>query len=148
MTLHEWSLKHGLSQYALTDLTAILDPGQPVGVAGHENSEAAVQANIQLEAARRGGALWRNNSGACVDQAGRMVRYGLANTSSRINDVFKSSDLIGMDGTGRFMAVEVKAPGFKGPRSDREKAQGNFLGKVRSMGGIGLFAQSVEDVFQ
>lgn len=155
MTVFDWAAKHGLSQAALTELFGIIDPGHPVGVAGPEASESAVQANLQLEAARRGGSLWRNNSGACVDQDGRMVRYGLANTSSKINEVFKSSDLIGITPmqiggqiVGVFTAVEVKAPGFKGPRSDREKAQNAFLTKVRAMGGIGLFAQSVKDVFK
>jgi hypothetical protein len=154
-TVFDWAAKHGLSQAALTELFGIIDPGHPVGVPGPEASESAVQANLQLEAARRGGSLWRNNSGACVDQDGRMVRYGLANTSSKINEVFKSSDLIGITPmqiggqiVGVFTAIEVKAPGFKGPRSDREKAQNAFLTKVRALGGIGLFAQSVKDVFK
>jgi hypothetical protein len=154
VTIFDWAIRHGVSQAALAELMPILNPAQPMGQPGPEASEAAVQANIQLEAARRGGALWRNNSGACVDQDGRQVRYGLANTSSKINEVFKSSDLIGITPmqiggqiVGVFTAVEVKAPGFKGPRSGREKAQNAYLMKVRALGGIGLFAQSVKDVW-
>jgi hypothetical protein len=155
VTIFQWAHRHGLTQAAVAELMQIIDPTFPTGAPGPEASEAAVQANIQLEAARRGGALWRNNSGACVDQEGRQVRYGLANTSSKINEVFKSSDLIGITPVqiggqivGVFTAVEVKAPGFKGPRSDREKAQNAFLTKVRALGGIGLFAQSVKDVWK
>lgn len=110
-------------------------------------SEAAVQAALQIEAARRGLTLWRNNSGACVAQDGRQVRYGLGNTSSKINAVFKSSDLIGIGPGGLFMAVECKEPGWRYRGTEREVAQLAFLDVVRAAGGIGLFAQDVGDVF-
>lgn len=156
MTIFEWAARNGVSQAAVAELlTAVLEPGQSFGKPGPESSESAVQANLQLEAARRGGSLWRNNSGACVDQDGRQVRYGLANTSAKINGVFKSSDLIGVtprqiggEIVGVFTAVEVKRPGWRGPVSQHEKAQAAFHAKVRAMGGIGLFAQSVRDVFK
>jgi hypothetical protein len=151
MTVFEWASKHGISPQALGELLAVLDPdrgGRPDRVpAGSMKSEAAVQAALQIEAAKRGGVLWRNNSGACVAADGRQVRYGLANTSAKINEHFKSSDLIGIGPGGRFMAVEVKEPGWRKPTTERETAQNNFLNVVRALGGIGLFAQSVGDVF-
>lgn len=160
-SIFEWAVKHGVTQPALAELLRVLDPVRPTGVtAGTMKSEAAVQAALQVEAANRGGSLWRNNSGACVDQEGRQVRYGLANTSAKINAHFKSSDLIGitpvmMTGdwvgqvVGIFTAIEVKEPGWRGPRKghEREVAQNNFLSAVRAMGGIGKFAQSIGDVY-
>lgn len=161
MTIFTWAVKHGVSQTALSELLAILDPVRPTALPGGMKSEAAVQSALQVEAAKRGGSLWRNNSGACVDQEGRQVRYGLANTSAKINEHFKSSDLIGITPVmitgdwigqvvGLFTAIEVKAPGWNGPRAGhaREVAQNNFLAAVRGMGGIGRFAQSLGDVYK
>jgi hypothetical protein len=155
LTVFEWANRHGVSQAAVGELLSILEPDRPVGAAGSEASEAAVQSAIQIEAGRRGASLMRNNNGACLDDTGRMVRYGLGNSSSKINRVFKSSDLIGItprampDGTilGIFTAVEVKTPGWTKPKNERERAQSSFLSHVRALGGIGLFAQSVKDVY-
>ena len=162
ITVFEWAVKHGVGQNALGELLGILDPVRPAFVsAGKATSEAAVQAMLQIEAAKRGGALWRNNSGACVDQDGRQVRYGLGNTSAKLNDHFKSSDLIGITPlmvtsasvgqiVGVFTAIEVKAPGWQGPREghNRESSQNNYLKAVRALGGIGKFAQSTQDVYK
>lgn len=156
-TVFEWANTWGVSQAAVADLLAVLDPVRPARApAGAAKSEAAVQAELQLEAPKHGGALWRNNSGACIDNEGRQVRYGLGNTSAKLNGHFKSSDLIGItpvEHAGRifgvFTAIEVKEPGWKGPRksNEREQAQNNFLTAVRAMGGIGRFAQSKGDIF-
>ena len=56
--------------------------------------ETDVNATIRIEGAKRGLILWRNNSGAFENKAGRWVRYGLANDSQRVNNLLKSSDLI------------------------------------------------------
>lgn len=123
---------------------------------GGETSEAATQAQIRLESPSYG-SLWRNNNGACVDEKDRHIRYGLANDSKKINDVFKSSDLIGMTRMiieprhigrtiGIFTACEVKRPNWKLQPSDkRGHAQQNFLNAVNASGGIGFFASSVRD---
>jgi hypothetical protein len=123
------------------------------------SSEAATQQLIRLEAARRGTPLLRNNSGACMDSTGRMIRYGLGNDSNKINEVFKSSDLIGIcpvvitpDMVGRtlgvFLAVEVKAPGWEfSPGDDRAVAQKNFGDWVMNHGGLFRFATKPEDVW-
>ncbi len=157
-TIFDWANKHGVSVAAVHELLDICDPARTSIDSGREGSEAAVQADIRIAAARLGISLWRNNSGALEDETGRLVRFGLGNDSGRISDVFKSSDLIGiwpqivtepMVGQiiGRFFAVEVKAPGWKKPSDKREVAQSNFLGHVRGLGGHALFAQSVQDVF-
>lgn len=90
--------------------------------------------------------LWRNNNGAMVDKDGRLVRYGLGNDSKSISEVLKSSDLIGLTGDGRFLAVEVKAPGWRYTATSREVAQARFLRRVIEHGGIGIFATSVADL--
>lgn len=119
-------------------------------------SEAAIQQQIRLEAARRGTPLLRNNNGACLDDTGRMVRFGLGNDSAKISRAFKSSDLIGIwpvvvtpEMVGRtlgvFMAVEVKRPGA--PKDDRYRAQENFGRWVEQHGGFFRFATRIEDVW-
>lgn len=143
----EWASRHGVGPEALSELLTLLDPTTGERQDAAENTEAGVQARLILEAPKRGCALWRNNSGACFDDTGRLIRYGVGNTSKKLNDVWKSSDLIGIAADGKFLAVEVKAPGWKSPKNARERAQASFLGTVRSRGGYGLFAQSVLDVF-
>lgn len=140
--LHDWAARHGVSAYAMAELTRLFDPGvTPVD----EGGESAIQANLRIEASRLGFSLWRNNSGAMEDATGRLIRFGLGNVSSRISKVWKSSDLIGIGPGGRFVAVECKSPGWNGPTNDREIAQRNFLTNVESLGGIGLFATSIHD---
>lgn len=58
-------------------------------------SEAAVQTAIRIRASELGIRLWRNNVGACVDETGRLIRYGLANDSAQMQKRLKSSDLVG-----------------------------------------------------
>ena len=56
-------------------------------------SEADIQQLIQLESPKYNCVLLRNNSGGFKDATGRLVRYGLGQTSNAVN--YKSSDLIG-----------------------------------------------------
>lgn len=119
--------------------------------------ESAVASHIRLAAARLGLSLWRNNSGACTDQSGRVIRYGLGNDSARLNKVIKSSDFIGITPVvitpdmvgqtiGVFTAVETKAEGWKySPSDERAVAQAQFHAIVRQAGGIAGFATSVDD---
>lgn len=58
-------------------------------------SEAAVQTAIRIRAGELGVRPWRNNVGACVDETGRLIRYGLANDSAQMQKRLKSSDLVG-----------------------------------------------------
>lgn len=122
-------------------------------------SEMALQQQLRILAAQRGTPLLRNNSGACRDDSGRMIRYGLGNDSERINKHFKSSDLIGIwpvkitqdmvgQTLGVFFAVEVKRPGWRFSESDdRARAQKAFGDWVIQHGGFFTFATSEKDVW-
>jgi hypothetical protein len=113
--------------------------------------ESAVQQRVQLELARFGALVWRNNVGACEDKTGRIIRYGLCNDSAQLNARIKSSDLIGVtpvtitqDMVGKtvgvFTAVECKHSDWHmTPGDKRAQAQLRFIELVRSVGGIGGF---------
>ena len=109
-------------------------------------TESPLQSAIRAEASRRGVYLWRNNSGVLPDTRGVPVRFGLGNDSPRINAVLKSSDLIGIMPDGRFVAIEVKRPGWIGVRTERERAQQAFIDLVKSNGGVAGFVSSIEQL--
>ena len=117
-------------------------------------SEARVQSEIRLEAARKGVRLYRNNSGALKDEHGRLVRFGLGNESTALNRKFKSADLIGWrtvtvtpDMVGckiaQFLARECKYEGWVYTGSEREQAQKAFLDLVVAEGVDACFATEV-----
>jgi len=121
------------------------------------SNEAVIQSQVRLAAAQRGITLWRNQSGACYDETGRLIRYGLANDSAQLNRRLKSSDLIGITpilvephhvgrALGVFTAIEVKHAGWRGPSNDRERAQAEFIRVVREKGGIAGFTASIDDM--
>lgn len=147
MTLAAWADRWGIPAAALEELRTMFIPSTIDG----GTSEAATQARLRVVAPSIGAALWRNNNGACKDETGRMIRYGLGNDSKKINDVWKSSDLIGItpltvrpEHMGRtlgiFTAVEVKRPDWQRPENDRDRAQMAFLTTVFQHGGIATFA--------
>jgi hypothetical protein len=107
---------------------------------------------IQIDASNQGHRLFRNNvaqgwvgqqvrvshtqmvmvhPGDIVLRGARVLHAGLCEGSS---------DLIGISDTGRFLAVEVKAP--KGRVTE---GQESFLEMVQRLGGIGIVAKTVED---
>ena len=152
--IHEWARRHNVAGVALTELMALLDPVQPPIVDPSSTSEADTQARCRVEAPKNGASLWRNNNGATMDETGRMIRYGLGNDSKKLNEVWKSSDTIGITPRmstapgqvfGVFTAVEVKHPGWTKPANARDRAQANFHATVRGLGGIAMFVQSVDD---
>lgn len=119
--------------------------------------ESKASQDIELTAPKLGVRLLRNNNGACQDATGRLIRYGLGNTSKRVSDQIKSSDFIGItpvvitpDMVGKtvgvFTAIEAKPEGFKVRaeynRKSREWAQENFLQFVRDNGGFAGFCTS------
>lgn len=119
-------------------------------------SESQVQQEIQIEAAKYGCNLMRNNSGAFKDESGRMVWFGLGNVSKASSEQIKSSDLIGIWRVnihsqgyiplGQFVAIECKREGWSfNPKDKREQAQLNFINLIKSYGGIAGFCASVED---
>lgn len=150
--LTQWAARHGVSQAALAELRAMMGVDtDPVKCTAKAGSEAAVQTAIRLEASRLGVRLWRNNVGACKDESGRIIRYGLCNDSAQLNKRIKSSDLIGIRPVvitpdmvghiiGQFVAREVKRPDWKYTGTDREKAQLAFIELLLSLGADAAFA--------
>lgn len=111
-------------------------------------TEAPVQQEIQVQAARVGCELLRNNSGVMINRAGQPVRFGLGNVSAKLNKVRKSPDLIGWTCRGLFIAVDAKPHGWRfNPNHDDEVAQLNFMEYVIRSGGIGCFATCWYDVY-
>jgi hypothetical protein len=110
-------------------------------------TEAAVQQQVRLEAPRRNWHLWRNNSGAGKLENGSFLRWGLANDSEQLNKRLKSSDLIGIDETGKFLAIECKPPGWRlTPGDARGHAQLAFINLVLAKGGRAGFVTSIHDL--
>ena len=118
------------------------------------NREFLLQQQIRAEASQAGCVLWRNNVGAVMSPDGRLIRFGLANDSKQMNARYKSSDLIGIQRViiteemvgevfGRFLAREVKAPGWTYRGTDREAAQLNYITKVNELGGSAAFANTL-----
>lgn len=79
--------------------------------------------------------LWRNSTGQAQHWNGRTattLRYGLA---------VGSADLVGLVApSGRFLALEVKAPGGRATAE-----QEGWLALVRRMGGHACIVRSVDD---
>ncbi len=95
-------------------------------------SESALLARILLALGRDPRCLiWRMNTGALPDQHGRMVRFGVPGCA----------DILGiLRPSGRFLAIEAKAPG--GKQSAQQKL---FQTAVMNAGGVYLLVYSVED---
>lgn len=115
-------------------------------------SESVVQAEIRQQAGQLGIYLFRNNNGACTDQTGRVIRYGLGNDSAVMNKRLKSSDLIGILPNGKFLAVECKHSEWKWPKSmkhnNRLTAQLAWINLIKHQGGVAGFATGVDDFNQ
>ena len=159
--LTAWAARWGVPFQALEDLRREMGIATDPAATSTGKSEASVQAEVRREASRKGARLWRNNVGAtpsvyecprCMNRSRVVpVRYGLANDSSQLNDVCKSSDLIGIRPVviepymigrtlGLFVARETKAQGWKhAPGNKREAAQLAFLDLVLSLGGDAAF---------
>lgn len=131
---------------AARDYLTTAIPSEPAAVSG--TSESATQAAVVRQSGEYRQRLWRNNNGACQDDTGRQIRFGLGNVSKRINDICKSSDYIGIttitvtpamvgQTVGIFTALEFKKPGWKLTAGDkRGNAQAAFGMMVEAAGGI------------
>ena len=150
--VYQWAIRHGVSMPALQELAGLFgmhgERFLPSAVKG--TSEAAVQAAVRLEAARKGVRLFRNNVGVLMDATGRPVRYGLANESKQVNDVCKSADLIGWRPVligpqhvgqiiGQFVSRECKRPGWHYTGNEHEQAQLAWAQLVAAGGGDAAF---------
>lgn len=119
--------------------------------------ESTVQQEVQIAAMHFGCILMRNNSGACTDKTGRLIRYGLGNISPK--QEFKSSDLIGITKItitqemvgkmiGVFTAIEVKKEDWNENKKldEREEKQNNFLQWTLNNGGYAGFVNKVDNL--
>lgn len=98
-------------------------------------SEKQIMTAIQLELAKHGYKIFRNNSGFLRDVRGQYVHFGLCTGSS---------DLVGIvPPSGRFLAIEVKTE--KGRVTTEQEA---FIKMVNDCGGIGFVARSVEEAIK
>lgn len=159
MNISEWAARHNIGPVALRELQTVLSaPAAITENLTFRGSEASGQQRIRLQAPTHGVRLWRNNVGACMDERGNRIRYGLANESAAMNKSLKSSDLIGItplivkpehigDTLGIFTAIECKRPGWVYKGTPREVGQLSWCQLVISMGGFAQFATGPEDIW-
>ncbi|MDD5363377.1 MAG: hypothetical protein PHN88_14720 [Ignavibacteria bacterium] len=151
MTINAWAKKWNIPAEALNDLRRELcAENDRVYMPPQSNifTEAGALNSVRLEASEKGLRLWRNNRGAGKDEYGNYIRWGLANESKAVNEVIKSSDLIGirpitlLNGAiiGQFVAREMKRPGWKFTGTKEENAQLNFLRLIAALGGDAQFS--------
>ncbi len=139
MNLNHWAIKWGIPFEAVEDLRqqmGVLTVNSQVSL---DDNESSVSNRIRLEASKLGWRLWRNNLGAVQTNDGRFIRYGLANDTKQLNQVIKSSDLIGIKSNGQFVAREVKRAGWQYSGTKREAAQLKFIQLIISLGGDASF---------
>lgn len=123
--------------------------------------ESTVSQEVQINSKYYNCSLMRNNSGACIDETGRVVRYGLGNISKKYQERIASSDLIGItqvtitpdmvgQTVGIFTAVEVKRESWKPDKKldKHEQAQMNFIQWIKSLGGKAGFVNSVDKLHE
>lgn len=170
VTFLEWANKWRIPQEAFAELVALsVVPPTTDEMSGDNKSEAYVQSRVLLEGGDRGVYLWRNNVGAgslyplndlceacqlAVGPKVRMIRWGLANQSKRINSEIKSGDLIGgkptlitADMVGstvlKFYSRECKSEGWEWRGTEREVAQLAWTTLINSLGGDAAIVNSV-----
>jgi hypothetical protein len=149
--LIQWAIRNRVSEQALSELRGIFGL-EPIHIGSYPTgaSEATVQAQVRLEAARKGLKLWRNNVGVLKDERGVPVRYGLANDSKRLNESVKSGDLIGWRPVlitpahvgsmiAQFVSRECKRPDWKYSGNDHERAQLKWAEAITADGGDAAF---------
>lgn len=152
--INAWAARNHISHQAMHELRLIfaLDGSlDPVKMPKETESEAGVQSYVRHAAAQQGIIAWRNNVGAMEDEYGRVVRFGLANDSPKMNELIKSSDLIGgrprlitQDMVGQTIAQlwarECKERSWVYTGTDREVAQLRFLQLCISIGADAAFS--------
>ena len=153
-TYTDWSTAYPEAAAALATVLAVTPSPGP---ARQAESEAAVQQHVRLSVARQGAYAWRNNVGAtparCPKCQARqsVIRYGLANDSTAVNKVIKTSDLIlaiprvvTTADVGRtiaqFGAIECKKAGWRYTGAGREAGQAAWLALVNKIGGHAQFS--------
>ena len=110
-------------------------------MASSSPSEHEIQQRIRLACGRGAVRLWRNNTGALVDQQGRFVRFGLCKGSSDLiglRSVVVTPEMVGQR-IAQFVALEIKAP--QGVVSPEQQA---FLRLVQQLGGLAAVCRSIQ----
>ena len=153
MTFDEWSRLHPA---AAADLILMLNDANCLE-STTQHSEGAAQQQARFTIAKAGAMSWRNNVGATPSKCPvcntpqQPVRYGLCNDSKKLNEKFKSSDLIlaiprlitpAMVGTtiAQFGSVEMKPPGWVFTGKGREGPQASWLALIQKLGGFATFS--------
>jgi len=110
-------------------------------MASSSPSEHEIQQRIRLACGRGTVRLWRNNTGALVDQQGRFVRFGLCKGSSDLiglRSLEITPEMVGQR-VAQFVALEVKTA--SGVVSSEQRA---FLQLVQQLGGVAAVCRSIE----
>lgn len=98
-------------------------------------TESDIQRDILTYLKRRRIFHWRNNVGGSY-RNGRYVAYGVAG----------AGDIIGVLPGGKFLSIEVKAPGKDTTAKKRKEAQAAFRDAINTAGGVAIVARSLDDV--
>lgn len=121
--------------------------------------EQIASENVELAAPSLGVTLLRNNNGACYNDDGRLIRYGLGHVSGK--EEWSSGDFVGWtrvkitpDMVGKTVAIftvaEIKPANFvlkpEYRKGSREAKQQAFNQLVIDNGGFGMIARSGEDL--
>ena len=98
-------------------------------------TEADLMREVMIALSSLGHRVFRNNIGACRDERGNYIRYGVCNPGG--------ADLVGWmgDGSGRILAVEIKSG-----KGKLTKDQELFLAAVNKAGGVGVWGKSVQEI--
>lgn len=150
--LYEWASRWRIPPAAVAELQEQMGVTGRPALAGEFTgaSEADTQQRLRLAAARQGWHLWRNNVGECIDQHGNRIRFGLCNDSSKLSEIIKSPDLVGLRPVhikphhvgqviGQFIGREVKRPDWRYMATPREKAQRTFHELATALGADSKF---------
>ena len=108
------------------------------------SNEAYVQNKIRLAVGSGDVRLFRNNTGALMDQTGRLVKFGLCKGSSDLigfRSITITQDMVGSK-VAIFSAIEVKD---KGKTTVDQK---NFLNIINNSGGYAGVARNINDAKQ
>lgn len=105
--------------------------------------ESGLYGPIMLAMSMAGCRVFRNHVGVAhhidADGGRRKVRHGLPPGSS---------DLIGWTQDGRFLAIEVKRPGWRSTPAWRASQQAAWLRAVASAGGVAMVVTSVREAVE
>jgi len=105
------------------------------------SNEAYVQNKIRLAVGSGNVRLFRNNTGALMDQQGRLVKFGLCKGSSDLigfKTITITPDMVGSK-VAVFSAIEVKDKG------KTTVDQRNFINIISKSGGLAGVARDIKD---